>query len=626
MNYAVYNITLDIHKMGSQVALSMIRGENKRKIVISLTENGRPYKIADGTDVELGYFTALKPDDNFIYNGCEIDKENNQIVYYVTSQTTAAVGEVKCQVKLFDNDGGLLFTPQFSIIVADTLYNEEPIVASSEEFNALTKYIADLEYRAKHTDEFKGDKGDKGDTGEQGPQGIQGIQGERGLQGVQGVKGDVGPQGEKGEKGDRGQQGKQGIQGEQGIQGVQGEKGEKGDAGQVDYSLVANALKGNKSGETVTLDDISPLEHTLGVNVRSKNILHYPFIDKTMTTNGITFTDNGDGTITANGTATADAIFNADTYTFKANQNYFISGCPKGGSISTYYLQAKGYNQDFGNGRLIESKKEFSNKAQIVIKSGVTVSNLVFKPQFEIGETATEFCKYVDVSKVSVICGNENYPVNADGTVEGIKSIYPITTLETDTECATITAEYNKDINKLANDFNADMENLYNTKADTTYVDSKVSDIGSSGENWRTIQHLTLTEDTNSIVFSTDSEGNPFNLKKARLIIKGTATHARLNTWINNGEYSNPYFYTALIANKAANLVLDIGEATNGLRVVRTVTNEIGGSYLLNGPNFVIVTPNKYGKNTPINHFRFTCDSSGYFLSGTEFIFEGVDE
>ena len=33
MNCAVYNIALDIHKTGSQVALSMIRGENKRKIV-----------------------------------------------------------------------------------------------------------------------------------------------------------------------------------------------------------------------------------------------------------------------------------------------------------------------------------------------------------------------------------------------------------------------------------------------------------------------------------------------------------------------------------------------------------------------------------------------------------------
>ena len=90
MNYAVYNIALDIHKTGSQVALSMIRGENKRKIVISLTENGRPYKISEGTKVELGHFTALKPDNKFIYNACEIDEENNVIVYYVTSQTTAA--------------------------------------------------------------------------------------------------------------------------------------------------------------------------------------------------------------------------------------------------------------------------------------------------------------------------------------------------------------------------------------------------------------------------------------------------------------------------------------------------------------------------------------------------------
>lgn len=170
MNYAVYNIALDIHKTGSQVALSMIRGENKRKIVISLTENGRPYKISEGTKVELGHFTALKPDNNFIYNECEIDEENNVIIYYVTSQTTAAVGEVKCQIKLSDNNGELLFTPQFSIIVANTLYNEEPIVASSEEFNSLTKYLADLQQKLANG-EFKGDKGDKGDRG---PQGIQG--------------------------------------------------------------------------------------------------------------------------------------------------------------------------------------------------------------------------------------------------------------------------------------------------------------------------------------------------------------------------------------------------------------------------------------------------------------------
>lgn len=173
MNYAVYNIALDIHKTGSQVALSMIRGENKRKIVISLMENGRPYKIADGC---TAMFSAIKPDEKAIYNDCEIDYENNLIIYNVTSQTTAAMGEVKCQIELIGSDGGLLFSPTFSLVVANKLYNQEPILASSEEFNALSIYIADLQ--KKVTDGvFKGEKGDKGDRG---PQGIQGETGPAG--------------------------------------------------------------------------------------------------------------------------------------------------------------------------------------------------------------------------------------------------------------------------------------------------------------------------------------------------------------------------------------------------------------------------------------------------------------
>ena len=173
MNYAVYNIALDIHKTGSQVALSMIRGENKRKIVVSLTENGRPYNIADGC---TAMFAAKKPDEKPIYNDCKIDYENNLIIYNVTSQTTAAMGEVICQIELIGNDGGLLFSPTFSLIVANKLYNQEPILASSEEFNALTAYVANLQKKLADG-EFKGDKGDKGDRG---PQGIQGETGPAG--------------------------------------------------------------------------------------------------------------------------------------------------------------------------------------------------------------------------------------------------------------------------------------------------------------------------------------------------------------------------------------------------------------------------------------------------------------
>ena len=176
MNYAVYNIALDIHKTGSQVALSMIRGENKRRVVISLMENGRPYKIADGCKA---YFAATKPDGKFIYNDCEIDFENNLIIYNITSQTTAAMGEVKCQIELIGSDGGLLFTPTFSLVVANKLYNQEPILASSEEFKALTSYLADLQQKLANG-EFKGDKGDKGDSGDRGPQGVQGDTGPAG--------------------------------------------------------------------------------------------------------------------------------------------------------------------------------------------------------------------------------------------------------------------------------------------------------------------------------------------------------------------------------------------------------------------------------------------------------------
>lgn len=45
------------------------------------------------------------------------------------------------------------------------------------------------------------------------------------------------------------------------------------------------------------------------VRVTGKNLLPYPYSYTTRTSNGITFTDNGDGTIRANGTSTANAYF-----------------------------------------------------------------------------------------------------------------------------------------------------------------------------------------------------------------------------------------------------------------------------------------------------------------------------
>ena len=69
------------------------------------------------------------------------------------------------------------------------------------------------------------------------------------------------------------------------------------------------------------------------------------------------------------------------------------------------------------------------------IKEILSACNL----QIELGTTATEYEPYKTPTE---------YTPAADGTVSGVKSLYPTTTLMTDTEGAIIEAEYNRDINK----------------------------------------------------------------------------------------------------------------------------------------------------------------------------------
>ena len=66
-------------------------------------------------------------------------------------------------------------------------------------------------------------------------------------------------------------------------------------------------------------------------------------------------------------------------------------------------------------------------------------NTFVEKIQIELGSAATEYEPYKTPTE---------YTPAADGTVLGVKSLYPTTTLMTDTEGAIIEAEYNRDINK----------------------------------------------------------------------------------------------------------------------------------------------------------------------------------
>ena len=133
-----------------------------------------------------------------------------------------------------------------------------------------------------------------------------------------------------------------------------------------------------------------------------KNLLPIPAVGTT-TINQVGFTVNADGSITVNGTASADADFFISPNKIPTfGKTIFISGCPSGGSLSTYSLHLAVYNgsivtfvnDDFGSGYLYVNANPRQIIASIRIKSGFTANNLVFYPQIEFSSTATSFESY----------------------------------------------------------------------------------------------------------------------------------------------------------------------------------------------------------------------------------------
>lgn len=107
----------------------------------------------------------------------------------------------------------------------------------------------------------------------------------------------------------------------------------------------------------------------------------------TYTVNGVTFTNNGDGTITANGTANSLVYYNivpARSILLSMTHKYLLMGCPTGGGWDSYILYANNggsvLDYDMGQGAIATPIKQ-STTVTIYIQKNATVSNLVFKPQ-----------------------------------------------------------------------------------------------------------------------------------------------------------------------------------------------------------------------------------------------------
>lgn len=145
----------------------------------------------------------------------------------------------------------------------------------------------------------------------------------------------------------------------------------------LDQANLANAIKANVSGTSITIDDLSPLTSKLKVKVVGKqppeapaalmmmrstspaatgdelvNLIPYPYADGvSKTLAGMTFlVDDGDGSVTLGGKMPGSSVhfdlYNSktDLFCFTPGKNYIVSGGTQRTSVQAYYYTATNTN------------------------------------------------------------------------------------------------------------------------------------------------------------------------------------------------------------------------------------------------------------------------------------------
>jgi hypothetical protein len=179
-----------------------------------------------------------------------------------------------------------------------------------------------------------------------------------------------------------------------------------------------------------------------------ENLLDPSLYRNTSTFQGITYTTNGD-TITLTGTANKSTYVNI----FSSNPDAVIT-------LPSILQNKKIKLYAYGNSSPVElvirkttSTAVSANTNRAIDTTGATGFSI--RCRFTSGTTYNDSITFM-------ICTEDvennpayepyktptEYTPAADGTVSGVKSLYPTTTLITDTEGVIIEAEYNRDINK----------------------------------------------------------------------------------------------------------------------------------------------------------------------------------
>jgi len=238
-----------------------------------------------------------------------------------------------------------------------------------------------------------------------------------------------------------------------------------------------SVITGTANGSAVALTDISPLEHEIGVKLASDTLTDFSSVTLTkygknifsdsIQFTGVNFEENG------------DKIFAPRNYDVEGARNEYIGftitdiwqlAYDRGLSLTVSFdMKAAKEGQiliyTLGKPRLTHNQwhdvttewQHFSFTATTYIEPNADGSDdcdLSFYGTYESG--VTPFLKNIQIEIGTMETEYEQfqkqtYTPNADGTVDGVTSFYPTTTLLTNVEGITITAEYIKNVNDALN-------------------------------------------------------------------------------------------------------------------------------------------------------------------------------
>lgn len=187
---------------------------------------------------------------------------------------------------------------------------------------------------------------------------------------------------------------------------------------------------------------------SVSVKKYGKNLITYPYASTTKTVNGLTFTDNGDGSVTVSGTPTGNADFTFATVSVKPGQTFTLCKNQTGADNITFVINER-FNQthqkelksDSSQNTYTFTTSENTNILHVAIRRTAvdTACTGTFKPQLELGNAVTDYELY----KAPV-----TYTADSGGKVSGATLGSDTATLTTDTSGVIINAKYKKDITK----------------------------------------------------------------------------------------------------------------------------------------------------------------------------------